>query len=131
MWKDYLIKSKSNLAAAERDLQAQGYDPCVSRAYYATYLAAIAALIALTDFQRRGKYWDHSATASEFSRRLILRQKVFPRNMAGTLDDLRLYRHQADYDNRFISRKATERSLQKARFFVQQIDNKLQTHEGS
>ena len=57
MWQDYLFKSERNLAVAERDLESGSYDPCVSRAYFAAFQAAIAALLALTDFQRRGRYW--------------------------------------------------------------------------
>jgi hypothetical protein len=57
MWQDYLSKSELNLAAAERDLESGSYDPCVSRAYFSAFQAAIAALLALTDFQRRGRYW--------------------------------------------------------------------------
>jgi len=129
MWTEYLTKSKSNLEAAERDLSALAYDPCVSRAYYAVFQAAIGALVALTDFEKRGKFWDHGHVASEFSRRLIHRRKVFARNFASLIDDLRSRRHEADYDPRFISRKVAERSLGKARQFVAAVDEELQHKE--
>jgi uncharacterized protein (UPF0332 family) len=126
MWQDYLSKSERNLVAAERDLAAGSYDPCVSRAYFAAFQAAIAALLALTDFQRRGRYWDHGEIAAEFVRRLIHRRKVFPQTMAGTLDELKSRRHQADYDHRQISQRVAERSVSKARQFVQLVDTTLQ-----
>jgi uncharacterized protein (UPF0332 family) len=126
MWQDYLSKSELNLAAAERDLASGSYDPCVSRAYFAAFQAAISALLALTDFQRRGRYWDHGEIAAEFVRRLIHRRKVFPQTMASTLDDLKSRRHQADYDHRQISQRVAERSLGKARQFVQQVHTTLQ-----
>lgn len=129
MWRDYLAKAQLNLSAAERDLQAQAYDPCVSRAYYAIFQAAIAALFALTDFEKRGRFWDHGYVAAEFSRRLIHRRKVFARNFAGTLDDLRSRRHKADYDSRFIGGKVAERSLEKARQFVRAIVDELHNRE--
>ncbi len=126
MWQDYLSKSEINLAAAVRDLGSRSYDPCVSRAYFVAFQAAIAALLALTDFQRRGRYWDHGEIAAEFVRRLIHRRKVFPQTMASTLDDLKSRRHQADYDHRQISQRVAERSLGKARQFVQQVHTALQ-----
>ena len=129
MWKDYLTKSKSNLAAAEGDLQVRANDPCVSRAYYAVFQATIAVLSGQTDFGKRGRFWDHGHIASEFARRLIHRRKVFARNLASTLDDLRSRRHQADYDLQFISQKLAERSMNRARQFVQAISDELQQIE--
>ena len=126
MWQDYLSKSARNLAAAGRDLEASSYDPCVSRAYFAAFQAAISALLALTDFQPRGRYWDHGEIAAEFVRRLIHRRKVFPQTMASTLDDLKSRRHQADYDHRQISQRVAERSLDKARQLVLQVHTTLQ-----
>lgn len=126
MWQDYLSKSERNLAAAARDLESGSYDPCVSRAYFAAFQAAIAALLALTDFQRRGRYWDHGEIAAEFVRRLIHRRKIFPQTMASTLDELKSRRHQADYDHRQISQRVAERSLGKARQLVQQVHTTLQ-----
>ena len=125
MWRDYLIKSNASLEAAERDFNARAYDPCVSRAYYALFQAAIAALFALTDFDKRGRFWDHGYVAAEFARRLIHRRKVFARNLAGMLDDVRSRRHEADYDPRFISQKIAERTLAKARQFVQSVNHEL------
>jgi uncharacterized protein (UPF0332 family) len=126
MWQDYLSKSVRNLAATERDLESGSYDLCVSRDYFSTFQAAISALLALTDFQRRGRYWDHGEIAAEFVRRLIHRRKVFPQTMASTLDDLNSRRHQADYDRRQISQRVAERSLGKARQLVQQVHITLQ-----
>ena len=126
MWQDYLSKSKANLDAAIRDVDFKDCDPCVSRAYFAAFQAAIAALLALTDFQRRGKYWDHGEISAEFARRLIHRRKVFPRLMVNTLDDLKTRRHQADYDTRRTSRKVAQRSLSKSRQFVEQVESALQ-----
>jgi uncharacterized protein (UPF0332 family) len=126
MWQDYLSKSARNLAAAARDLEGGSYDPCVSRAYFAAFQAVISALLALTDFQRRGRYWDHGEIAAEFVRRLIHRQKVFPQTLASTLDDLKSRRHQADYDHRQISQRVAQRSLDKAKQLVQQVHITLQ-----
>ena len=71
MWHIFLTKAQSNLQAAERDLAYRAFDPCVSRAYFAAFQVAIAALLALADYRRRGHYWDHGEVAAEFTRRLI------------------------------------------------------------
>jgi len=125
MWQDYLSKAEANLLAAERDLTSGGYDPCISRAYFSAFQAAISVLLALTDFQRRGRYWDHGEVAAEFVRRLIHRRKVFPRRLASTLEDLKSRRHQADYGSRQASARVAEQSLEKARQFVENIKTTL------
>jgi len=125
MWRDYLSKAETNLEAAERDFEHSGYDPCVSRAYFAAFHAALAALLALTDFQQRGRYWDHSHIASEFVRRLIRRRRVFPAALSNTLDDLISQRHQADYTDSHMSRTRAGQSLGTARGFVGRISATL------
>lgn len=130
MWRDYLSKAEANLRAAKRDFRAGGYDAGVSRAYFAAFQAAIAALLALTGFQRRGKYWDHGEIAAEFVRRLIHRQKIFPRSLASTLDELKSRRHQADYDAQPLSQKIAERSVNKAAQAVERIRAVLLNSQG-
>ena len=121
MWQDYLSKAETNLLAAERDFASNSYDPCISRAYFSAFHSAISALLALTDFQQRGRYWDHGEVAAEFVRRLIHRRKVFPRTLASTLEDLKSRRHQADYDSRRAGARVAEQSLRKARQFVESV----------
>jgi len=125
MSQKYLEKSDANLQAAERDFRHRSYDPCASRAYFAVFHAALAALLALTDFYRQGKGGVHRNVAAEFVGRLIHRRKVFPRAMAGVLDDLRVHRHLADYDDRSVSRKHASQSLSDARRFIRQIRAEL------
>lgn len=126
MWQIYLSKSIQNLQAAERDFRHRSYDPCASRAYFAVFHAALAALLALTDFKRQGKGWNHHSVAAEFSGRLLHRRKVFPRAMARVLDDLRVRRHLADYDEKSVARKDAGRSLSDAVKFIRQIQAALQ-----
>ncbi|MBI2506329.1 MAG: HEPN domain-containing protein [Candidatus Latescibacteria bacterium] len=126
MWHDYLSKAETNLAAAERDFEHRGCDPCVSRAYFAAFHAALAALLALTDFQRQREYWNHGHIAAEFARRLIHRRKVFSLSLADTLEDLRSRRHQADYESPQTSHKSARQSLGMARQFGEQVKTILQ-----
>ena len=96
MWQLFLAKAQSNLQAAERDYAYRAFDPCVSRAYFAAFQAAIAALLALAAYRRRGHHWDHGEIAAEFTRRLIRQRKIFGGEIASILDDLKTRRHQAD-----------------------------------
>ena len=125
MWRDYLSKAEANLAAAGRDFEHGGCDPCVSRAYFAAFHAALAALLALTDFQRQGDSWKHGFVASEFVSRLVHRRKIFPNLLTDTLDNLRLWRHQADYTDLRMSRNRARQNLTTARAFVERISATL------
>jgi uncharacterized protein (UPF0332 family) len=127
MWHIFLAKAQSNLEAAERDRSHRAFDPCVSRAYFAAFQAAIAALLALADYRRRGHYWDHGEIAAEFTRRLIRQRKIFSSDTASILDDLKTRRHQADYSTASMSEKIAERALDKARKLVELIEAALES----
>lgn len=131
MWQIFLAKAQSNLLAAERDRSHRAFDPCVSRAYFAAFQAAIAALLALADYRRRGQYWDHGEVAAEFTRRLIRQHKIFAGEIASTLDDLKSRRHQADYSPLALSEKVAQRMLDKARRLVELIETALESTRGS
>ena len=77
MWRTFLTKAQHNLNTASRDYAQGDFDPCVSRAYFAAFQAAIAALLALAAYHRRGHYWDHGEVAAEFTRRL----RVYPKTI--------------------------------------------------
>jgi uncharacterized protein (UPF0332 family) len=130
MWHIFLAKAQSNLEAAERDRSHRAFDPCVSRAYFAAFQAAIAALLALADYRRRGHYWDHGEIAAEFTRRLIRQRKIFGSETAGILDDLKTRRHQADYSTTSMSEKIAERALDRARKLVELIEVALESMGG-
>jgi len=74
-WQEFLDKARSNLRVAERALMDGEPDPSVSRAYYAVFHAAIAALLKLTDYRPKEQTWNHESVAAEFNRRLI-RQRI-------------------------------------------------------
>ena len=130
MWQLFLAKAQSNLQAAERDYYHRAFDPCVSRAYFAAFQAAIAALLALADYRRRGHHWDHGEIAAEFTRRLIRQRKIFGGEIASILDDLKTRRHQADYSTVSMSDKIAQRTLDKARKLVELIEATLESTGG-
>ena len=131
MWQLFLAKAQSNLQAAERDYAHRAFDPCISRAYFAAFQAAIAALPALADYRHRGHHWDHGEVAAEFTRRLIRQRKIFGGEIASILDDLKTRRHQADYSTVSISDKIAQRTLDKARKLVELIEATLESTGGT
>ena len=68
-----------------------------SRAYYAVFLASVAALIKLTDFRPKDGEWRHGSVQAELNRQLIMRRKVLPAELGRTPTDLIELRHLADY----------------------------------
>ena len=118
-WQVYLEKAQSSLRVAEMALTSGEYDSCVSRAYYATFQAEIAALIKLTDF--RPPQWGHDCVQAEFNRRLIHAQKIFPGGLRFIHSDLIGRRHIADYEEKRIGRMTAERCVKKAKEMVIEI----------
>ena len=59
-WRDYWAKANENLEMALLAYERKKHNVCASRAYYAVFLASIAALIKLTDLRATRNEWDHS-----------------------------------------------------------------------
>ena len=105
------------------------YDPCASRAYYAVFQAAIAALLKLTDARPRmvqGRFvWEHDWVPGQFNRRLIHERKLFSSDLVNVPSELLQRRHEADYYENRVSEKTARRSLDKAKRFVEAVQEKL------
>lgn len=76
-WQAYFEKAKENLILAQIGFEEKCFSASASRAYYAGFQAAIAALIK-SNFPR-GKF-DHKWVQAEFSEKLIKRKKSIPTN---------------------------------------------------
>lgn len=87
-WSDYWAKAKENLEMALFAYQRKKHNVCASRAYYAVFLASIAALMKLTDLRARDNEWDHGQVQAELNRRLIMRRKVLLAEFGRTPMDL-------------------------------------------
>lgn len=96
-WSDYWEKAKENLEMALLAHERKKHNVCASRAYYAVFLASIAALLKLTELRAENNEWDHGQVQAELNRRLIMRRKVLPANIGRTPMDLIELRHVADY----------------------------------
>ena len=124
-WQEFLDKAQSNLRVAERAFMDGESDPCVSRAYYAVFHAAIAALLKLTDYRPERQTWDHASVAAEFNRRLIKQRKVFKSDLAHIPGKLCFLRHKADYNSEAIGKKIAGQSFREAQKFVKAVENQL------
>lgn len=108
---EYLEKADENLHAAQLCFEQNLCNACTNRIYYAVLHAAIAALA------RKGiKYdrIDHKCVQSDFSEKLIARQKVYPAKYKSYLPDMQMVRNIADYTDKKISRKQARLWLTRA-----------------
>lgn len=115
----YLAKAVESLEGAQNALLNGRYNNCANRCYYSAFQAAIAAL------QRVGirpaGQWGHEFVQGRFEGQLIYRRKLYPTELRGMLEDLRMLRRVADYAEDVVSRTETERALRRARLFATTI----------
>ena len=124
-WNDYWLKAKENLEATSLAYQNKKYNACASRAYYAVFLASIAALIKLTDYRARDSEWEHGQVQAELNRRLIMRKKVLPSDLGRTPMDLMELRHLADYKPQSVTAREAKRAYDRAEKFLSSIESAL------
>ena len=124
-WEDYWRKAHENLTVADWAYQNGKHNASASRAYYAVFLASIAALLKLTDYRMRKNQWDHDQVQAELNLRLITRRKVLPAALGRIPMDLIVLRHQADYKAQPVSAKAAKAAVEQAREFLAAIASAL------
>lgn len=120
-WEDYWLKGKENLEVATLAFQSKKYNACASRAYYAVFLASIAALIKLTNVRAKDNEWQHSQVQAELNRQLIMRRKLLPSELGRTPMDLMELRHLADYKPQSVTAKEAKRAYDRATRFLSSI----------
>jgi uncharacterized protein (UPF0332 family) len=98
------------------------YNACANRAYYAAFQAAIAALAA--HGSAKGKN-DHKWVQSEFNRRLIKGQKIYPSKLKTYLFDMQPIRNIADYSKDDVSKEVARKQLSQATEMVHAIERRL------
>lgn len=124
-WTEYWAKAKENLEIALLAYQRKKHNACASRAYYAVFLASIAALIKLADLDTKNNEWDHGQVQAELNRRLIMRRKVLPAAIGRTPMDLMELRHLADYKPQSVSATEAKRACDRAERFLSAIEKAL------
>ncbi len=105
--------------------QRKKHNVCASRAYYAVFLASIAALIKLTDLRAKDNEWDHGQVQAELNRRLIMRRKVLPSEIGRTPMDLIELRHVADYLPETVSGKEAKWACDRSKKFLAAVARAL------
>ena len=121
----FLSKARESLASAEADLKRGRFNSAANRAYYATFQAAVAALIE-QGVAPRGASWDHKFVISEFSAKLIRRSKLVSAKYRGVLNSLLTARLFADYRADSVGRGTARRSVIEARRFINELARVLE-----
>ena len=127
-WQPYWERAWENLWAADMLFQREPPLPnaVASRAYYATFHAAIALLLARTDYRPQGDEWSHDQVQAQLNTQLIRRRKLLDAKWKATLLHLFNYRRYADYLPRGISQKKAEEALKTAKGFLAAVQSLLE-----
>jgi uncharacterized protein (UPF0332 family) len=116
----YLRKANESLLTSESEYVNGRYNSCASRAYYACFQAAIAALLR-EGIRPSGGQWAHTFVQAQFVGQLINRRHRYPAPLRSVLADLMLLRHRADYGPDLITQTEANRGLRRSRAFVDAV----------
>lgn len=125
---NYLVKARENLRIAEYSFEQKCFNVCASRAYYAMFQAALAALVE-AGLLAKDKRANHGWVQATFNERFIKRKKVYPASFKSMLMDTMITRHIADYRTRMVSRGLADKSLRAAQQFVETVTSVVQGEE--
>jgi uncharacterized protein (UPF0332 family) len=119
----YLAKARQNLAAAEAAHAAGHYDAAASRAYYAAFQAAVAALWVegIRPPPERSGTLSHEGVQSEWSGRLVYRRKRYSSELRGVLPRLHDSRIKADYRAAPVTEREARQACAMARALVEAV----------
>ena len=118
----FRAKALESLATAESELANHRYNSCANRSYYACFQAAIGLLLreGMRSTSGNGR-WSHAAVQSVFAGVLIGRRKLVPSTLRDTLAHTYRLREVAGYMRDHVSHAQAERSLRRAREFMQAV----------
>lgn len=114
----YLEKAARSLAGAESEFTNGRFDNCANRCYYASFQAAIAALLRAGIRSPNGGQWSHAFVPSRFEGELIGRRKLYSTELRNVLQRNYLLRRAADYEPDLVSQTQVGRALRRSRVFV-------------
>lgn len=119
--KAHLEKAVDRLRVAEKLFRDGDYEDAVSRAYYAMYHAARAALSTLNVFPKT-----HEGVVTEFGRRFVLAD-VFSKELGKNLADAKAARETYEYSvTAVVGKPEAEAILSNAQRFVDAIKKHLE-----
>lgn len=125
-WEDYWIKAEENFEMAAVAYARKKHNVCASRAYYAVFLASIAALIKLTNLRAKENEWQHGQVQAELNRQFIMRRKLLSAELGRTPMDLMELRHLADYKPQSVTAREAKRARDRAERFLSSIRRVLE-----
>jgi len=113
-----LEKAEEFLQAAQRCLDEGWYNSAVSRAYYAMFQAARAALAAVGSNRPS---WRHGALHATFSTELVRRRKLYALSFVQNLAEVMELRQIADYSDVQIQARRATRVVRIATDFLNRV----------
>jgi hypothetical protein len=124
----YLAKARQNLEAADLALSAGLFDAAGSRAYYAAFQAAVAALWVegIHPQHDANRTLSHLAVQGEWAGRLVYRRKLYPADLRGTLQWLYDVRIDSDYRAQPVTERVARRAVFRARQIVTLVALRVQ-----
>ena len=112
----FLAKAEEAATAAETLLERNLLDSAATRAYYAVFHAARAALVA-AGVSAPARGWSHEAIQGGFAQ-LTHRRKLYSSELLSDLPQLLNVRLLADYAAESVSSRQAENAVKRAKRFV-------------
>ena len=122
----FIERAQEGLAAAQICLEKNLFHSATSRAYYAMFWAAQAALAAIGVTRSE---WSHPHLQSTFAIELVQRRKRYPNHFGSHFYEIFQLRLDADYRWKGVSRRKATRAVGWAREFVTTIIAKETSHD--
>jgi len=122
-----MSRAIESLKAAELCLGENLVNSAASRAYYAMFQAAQAALEAAGLVRSE---WSHKGLHSTFNRDLIHQRKLYPRVFRDYLTSALAVRQAADYGEPGVSAKIARRQVRRAGQFVNAAEEVISREKG-
>lgn len=127
-WQRYLQKALESLDSARISLSQQPRmcNCAANRAYYAAYLAELAALQKLDPLKSSGDGWRHLTVVKAFNFRLIKKSKTFGRSFLQDVSYLQAQRVTADYKAEDVSDSDAVECYRRAAEIVDAVRRELE-----
>lgn len=125
-WEKFLAKAEENLRACQSASKRKGLcNAAANRAYYAAYLAELAALQKIEPVSLPKTGWKHANVVKAFNHRLIKRKRIFSASIiekVGILEGLRI---KADYRAESVTGQEAQKCFTLASEIVNVIRKEL------
>src|SRR6266851_1832395 len=119
----FLAKAEESVADAESELANGRYNNCANRCYYASFQAAVAALLRVGVAPTSGRgQWGHDFVQGEFVGLLVNRRKLYPAELRDTLALNLKVRQAADYGLDHVTETQANRALRRTHRFVAAVE---------